>query len=199
MGEEGISKRLDHFLLSDQLVSSLPRYRVWTHRCGLSDHFLVILVWQDHRTSCAFPFKFNQSWLSNEDFKKMIRSEWPLLLSDNPLDPMYDLSYRLRTLKIRVKSWTKLEARKMQDRSVLLEEEINSLLSSSVYALLTDDQQLKLLSLKAELKKVIDHELYSARLKSRITWASNGDANTKFFSCSGLCTEKPQCDLEFTK
>ena len=94
---------------------------------------------------------------------------------------MYDLSYRLRTLKIRVKSWTKLEARKMQDRSVLLEEEINSLLFSSVSALLSDDQQLKLLSLKAELKQVIDHELYSARLQSRITWASNGDENTKFF------------------
>ena len=111
----------------------------------------------------------------------MIRTEWPLILSDNPLDPMFDLSYKLRILKSKVKSWTKLETRKMQDKSVLLEEEINSLLSSSVSALLTEDQQLRLLSLKAEQKKVIDHELYSARLKSRITWASNGDANTKFF------------------
>ena len=95
MGEEGISKRLDRFLLSDQLVNSLPRFRVWTHRCGISDHFPVILDWQDHRTDCAFPFKFNQSWLSNEEFKKMIRAEWPLILSDNPMDPMYDLSYKL--------------------------------------------------------------------------------------------------------
>ena len=42
IGEDGISKRLDHFLLSDQLVSSLPRYRVWAHRCGISDHFPVV-------------------------------------------------------------------------------------------------------------------------------------------------------------
>ena len=181
MGEEGISKRLDHYLLSNQLVNSLPRFRVWTHRCGISDHFSVILDWQDHRTDCAFPFKFNQSWLSNEEFKKMIRAEWPLILSDNPMDPMFDLSYKLRVLKDKVKSWTKLEARKMQYKSFLLEEEINSLLSSSVSALLTNDQQLRLISLKAELKKMLDHELYSARFQSRITWASNGDANTKFF------------------
>ena len=111
----------------------------------------------------------------------MIRAEWPLIPSDNPLDPMFDLSYKLRILKSKVKSWTNLEARKMHDKSVLLEEEINSLLSSSVSALLTEEQQLRLLSLKADQKKVIDHELYSARLKSRITCASNGDANTKFF------------------
>ena len=151
MGEEGISKILDRYLLSDQLVFNLPRYRVWTHRCGLSDHFPVILDWQDHRSSCALPFKFNQSWLSNEDFKKMIRSEWPLIHSDNPLDPMFDLSFKLRSLKSKVKTWTQNEAQKMKDKSILLEEEINSLLSSSVSALLTNDQQLRLISLKAEL------------------------------------------------
>ena len=121
MGGEGISKILDRYLLSNQLVISLPRFRVWTHRCGISDHFPVIFDWQDHQSSCALPFKFNQSWLSNEDFKKMIRAEWPLILSDNPLDPMFDLSYKLRILKSKVKSWTNLEARKMQDQSVLLE------------------------------------------------------------------------------
>ena len=111
----------------------------------------------------------------------MIRDEWPRILSDNTMDPMYDLSYKLWVLKDKVKTWTKIEAQKMQDKSVLLEEEINSLLSSSVSALLTDDQQLRLISLKTELQKMIEHELYSARLQSRVTWALNGDANTKFF------------------
>ena len=27
----------------------------------------------------------------------------------------------------------------------------------------------------------MDHELQSARIQSRLTWASQGDANTKFF------------------
>ena len=72
IGEDGISKRIDRFLLSDQLVSSLPRYRVWAHRCGISDHFPILLDWKDDQSPVAFPFKFNQSWLDNEDFIQMI-------------------------------------------------------------------------------------------------------------------------------
>ena len=151
MEEDGISKRLDRFLLSDQLVSSLPRFRVWAHRCGISDHFLVLLDWLDQQSTCAYPFKFNQSWLANEEFTKMISAEWPLTHSDNSMDTMFEFSYKLSVLKDKVKSWTKAEARKMQDKSVFLEEEINSLLSSSDSAILTNDQQLRLNSLKAEL------------------------------------------------
>ena len=150
IGEDGISKRLDHFLLSDQLVSSLPRYRVWAHRCGIYDHSPVLFEWLDHQSPCAYPFKFNQSWLDNEDFIQMIRAEWPLIHSNSSLDAMHDLSFRLRALKEKVKSWTKVEALKMKDKSVALEEEISSLLFSSQSAILNQDQQLKLNSLKAD-------------------------------------------------
>ena len=139
MGEDGISKILDFYLIFDQLVSSLPRYRVWTHRCGISDHFPVLLDWLDQQSTCAYPFKFNQSWLVNEEFVKMIRAEWPLIRSDNSMDAMFELSFKLRVLKDKVKSWTKVEARKMKDKSVFLEEEINSLLSSSHSAILSED------------------------------------------------------------
>ena len=74
----------------------------------------------------------------------------------------------------------------MQDKSVFLEEEINSLLSSSDSAILNDEQQLILNSLKADLQKVLDHELYSTRLQSRVTWALNRDANTKYFHAVAL-------------
>ena len=55
MGEDGISKRLDGFVLSDQLISSLPRHRVWAHRCGISDHFPVLLEWREQQIPCAYP------------------------------------------------------------------------------------------------------------------------------------------------
>ena len=53
MGEDGISKRLDRYLLSDQLISSLPRHRAWAHRCGIFDHFPVLLEWMDQQIPCA--------------------------------------------------------------------------------------------------------------------------------------------------
>ena len=99
----------------------------------------------------------------------MVHSEWPLIQPDPSKDAMNDLSCRLRTLKEKVKSWTKSEALKMKDKSAALEEEISTLLHSSQSAILNQEQQLKLCSLKAALQKMADHEIYSARLQSRIT------------------------------
>ena len=100
MGEEGISKRLDCYLLSDQLISSLPRHRVWAHRCGISNHFPVLFEWMEQQNPCAYPFKFNlQSWLGNEYFIHMIQIEWSLIRSDASMDAMNDLAFKLRLLK----------------------------------------------------------------------------------------------------
>ena len=69
----------------------------------------------------------------------MIQAEWPLIRSNNSMDAMYELSYKLRILKEKVKSWTKVEALKMKDKSVFLEEEISSLLFSSQFAILNEE------------------------------------------------------------
>ena len=97
------------------------------------------------------------------------------------MDPMFELAYKLHILKDKVKTWTKEETRNMKDKSVFLEEEINALLSSSPSAILKEEQHQRLLSLKAGLQKLLDHEIYSAKLQSRVAWASKGDANTKYF------------------
>ena len=160
MGEDGISKRLDRYLLSDQLISSLPRHRAWAHRCGISYHFPVLLEWMDQQNPCAYPFKFNQSWLGNEDFIQLIRMEWPLIRLDDSLDVMHAFSCKLRLLKEKVKPWIKEESKRLKDKSYFLEEEISSLLLSSHSAILKDDQHHRLISLKVDLQKLQDHELY---------------------------------------
>ena len=70
----------------------------------------------------------------------MIRTEWPLIHSDDSLDAMNNLSSKLRLLKEKVKSWTKVESQKMKDKYVYLEEEINSLLLSSQFAIFNNEQ-----------------------------------------------------------
>ena len=77
-GVEGISKRLDHFLLSEQLIGSFPRHRVWTHRCSISDHFPILLDWGQPQDPCLYPYKFNHTWLEYEGFCDMIRHTWSL-------------------------------------------------------------------------------------------------------------------------
>ena len=69
----------------------------------------------------------------------MVHSEWPLIRSNPSLDAMQDFHARLRTLKEKVKSWTKVEALKMKDKSATLEKEISSTLLSSHSAILNQD------------------------------------------------------------
>ena len=97
------------------------------------------------------------------------------------MDVMNEFLCKLCLLKEKVKPWIKVESQKLKDKSFFLEKEISSLLLSSHFAILNDDQHHRLISLKSDLQKLLDHELYSARLQSRVTWASNGDANTKYF------------------
>ena len=47
----------------------------------------------------------------------------------------------------------------MKDKSVSLEDEISTLLHSSQSTILNDEQQCRLSSLKADLQKLLDHEL----------------------------------------
>ena len=54
-------------------------------------------------------------------------------------------------------------------------------MGSSASGLLSSSENHRLLVLKLELKNLLDHELRSAMLQSRFSWASLGDANTKFF------------------
>ena len=156
-------------MLSDHLISLLARYRVWAHRSGVSDHFPVLFEWLDHLVSCAFPFKFNHSWLDNEDFVQMIRTKWPLISSNASEDVMEYLSVKLRLLKGKVKSWTKLKSIELKDKSALVDDEINSILDSSSLAIMGASDQSRLVALRLELKKWVDHELLSARLQSRVS------------------------------
>ena len=94
---------------------------------------------------------------------------------------MEGLSKKLRLLKRKVKSWTHEKTLAMKGKILFIEEEIHKLLGSSVSGLLSTLENHRLSTLKKELKLLLDHELRSARLQSRMTWASLSDANTKKF------------------
>ena len=68
---------------------------------------------------------------------------------------MNNLSFKLRLLKGKVKSWTKFETQKLKEKSVFLEDEINTILHSSQSAILNDEQQCRLNSLKSDLQKIV--------------------------------------------
>ena len=101
----------------------------------------------------------------------MIREEWPLITSIDTMDAMDDLSVKLFLLKRKVKDWTRIKSLEMRDKSILIEDEIKSLLDSLSSGILGARDHTRLLALRLELHKWMDHELQSARLQSRLSWA----------------------------
>ena len=113
----------------------------------VSDHYPVLFEWMEDLVSSPVPFTFNHSGLSNVDFIKMVRAEWPLLSLEVPASGMDDLSLKLRLLKRKVKVWTREKTLEMKEKTIRIEEEINTLLESMSNGLLCSLDNIKLMAL----------------------------------------------------
>ena len=91
------------------------------------------------------------------------------------------LSHKLRILKKEVKDWTKDKSSFLENHSHRLDREIHSLLTSSNFGILTNEELLTLSQLRSDKKKFLDHYLLTWQLKSHAKWALYGDSNTKYF------------------
>ena len=105
IGDEGISKRLDHFLIASSLIPSLLVHRVWTHHSDISDHYPVYFEWNKSVGNCNYPFKFNRAWLKDPDFISWVSDKWPELSPSSPGSDLDLHALKLRTLKKDVKDW----------------------------------------------------------------------------------------------
>jgi hypothetical protein len=75
-GLEAISKRLDRFLLTEDLALQDGRIRTWVDNPYFSDHARSFYNWILNRFLKAFPFKFNSSWLLESDFNTIVLDVW---------------------------------------------------------------------------------------------------------------------------
>jgi hypothetical protein len=76
VGSDSISKRLDHFLISDHFISTEDRIRSWVNFPFLSDHAPIILHLDSSPHKIAYPFKLNSGWLLEEDFNSIVVEVW---------------------------------------------------------------------------------------------------------------------------
>lgn len=73
VGEDRISKRMDKFLVGEDLVSSPIQIRQWVDSGRELDHNLVILELRGGSQKPLIPFKFNVFWLKDPMFLEMIK------------------------------------------------------------------------------------------------------------------------------
>jgi hypothetical protein len=73
-GQDYIAKRLDIFLISEDLALSGIRYRTWLSHLNISDHLPVILHLEQVQEKVNYPFKFNSIWLEDPELVNFVRN-----------------------------------------------------------------------------------------------------------------------------
>ena len=137
MGSDGISKRIDRFLIASSLIPSLQYHRVWTQPSDISDHYPICLEWNKNIGSHKFPFKFNRSWLNDPDFSSWVSSKWSALYPSPSSSDCVLLTHKIHTLKQDVKVWIKEKGAVLNSKALRLDSDICSILSGSVCGILS--------------------------------------------------------------
>jgi hypothetical protein len=71
-GREGISKRLDCFLIAETLFNHHLGITSWVDIGGLSDHLPILLKLESEDWKPPSPIKFNHTWLNNPEFRELV-------------------------------------------------------------------------------------------------------------------------------
>ena len=94
---------------------------------------------------------------------------------------MFDVSYKLQRLKNIFKTWEKQKSTLRAKEISEIDLAILTLLSSHHFSILTKEATYSLLLLKSRKDSLLAHQILTWKLKSRVDWIQEGDANTKFF------------------
>lgn len=98
------AKRLDRFLIHEQIVEKLGSVQPCIVNNYTSDHQPIILTWHHGDTRFGMPFKFNRVWLEDPKFEELVRAHWKRDRNVGP-SPMKDILNRLQALKPVIKRW----------------------------------------------------------------------------------------------
>jgi hypothetical protein len=103
VGEAHVAKRLDRFLITESM-SMLPfHFRQWIGSGGESDHSPVWFVVEGGPQKPTSPFKFNSTWLKDEGFQKLVKSNWTPLQDTNGTSTTIQFMDNLKKIK---KNWS---------------------------------------------------------------------------------------------
>jgi hypothetical protein len=170
--------RIDRFLISEEWLNDWGGCSLWSLPRDISDHCPLILKRSNFDWGPK-PFRFNNHWLVHKDYKNVVEEIWRNQSINGWMGIV--LKEKLKSIKIRLKEWSKEEFGGMEARITSLIEDIQELdVKSELVGLIdgvVDLRKSKFIDLWNLLKSK-EAILFQ---RSRSKWLREGDANTKYF------------------
>eukprot|EP00253_Pinus_taeda_P010799 PITA_10799 len=100
IGIHNIKERLDRILVHEIIVAGFPSIKSKIIQASASDHKPVVLTLDKGRNLGPLPFKYNKSWDSKEDFRKLVQDQWAKEVVGSP---HYIWETKLKSLRTSIK------------------------------------------------------------------------------------------------
>jgi hypothetical protein len=106
-GQDAVARRLDRFIVAEDLLLDIGLYRSWVEFPFISDHVPVLLQLDLPPVYKTYPFKFNPQWIKDPEFVNIVLKllNDPIFLTERGKQKR--LLWKLKELKIQTKAWHK--------------------------------------------------------------------------------------------
>eukprot|EP00253_Pinus_taeda_P023384 PITA_23384 len=183
VGEARVAKRLDRFLLSEDLTASIPMFRQWVGEGGNSDHFPICLELSKLPRKPAAPFKFNATWLQEESYEKLFKETWTHPDGSSQEGKGLQFMENLKKLKKATIEWAKSRRKRQKEDLIHINEEIQRMECTETDGYKSQESKEKILLLEKQRDQILLAKEEEWRLKSRAIWLKlnneeGGEANT---------------------
>eukprot|EP00253_Pinus_taeda_P006494 PITA_06494 len=173
-GDARVAKRLDRFLINDELAARIPMFRQWIEEGGCSDHFPVFLEFSIPPPKPPAPFKFNFSWLQDVSFINIFKQTWKHPKANAQEDKGFLFMENLKRLKKATISWAKARKEAQNEEFSKVCEELKKLESIEEDGYVSQVSKDKILHLEKIKNQMLLAKEEEWKLKSRAIWLKAG-------------------------
>lgn len=180
-GDAALGKRLDRYLIHEDLLISLTNYRQWVGTKGISDHSPIYLEVASSFKKPRASFKFNSTWLKDPEYLKLVLEFWkahPLPNVQRKGEGFYSNLIKLKQLSI---DWARRKNAKEEHTLGDIENQLATLTDEQGRGYTSITAKLHLVNLETQRLKILLDREETWRLRSKAIWLQAGDGNTKFF------------------
>jgi hypothetical protein len=170
--------RIDRVWVSLEWLEEWGDCAVWVCSRDVSDHCPLVLKYPENDWGPK-PFRFNNYWLDHKNFKKVVEDCWRGQEVSGWM--AFVLKEKLKTLKVCLKEWSKIEFGSIENNIAKIVEEIGVLDVRGELSGLNNLEVMQRKDLFVEFWKLQKIKEASLFQRSRSKWLRHGDANSKYF------------------